>query len=329
MNFSEKNKCVFIHANKTAGRSISMAIFGNVREHLTIKELFNLQFDKPEKEKRLEKCRTDYRYQLLKKYWDHYFKFLIIRNPWDRKLSDFFFGKREGIVKENTDFTTYIRNNHLNNDLWNSPCLNWVEDKDGNIDKNIFIGKFENLQEDFNFICDKIGIERKKLPHINSTTHSSYWEYYNDETNLTFPKHRFKKFIKDVVNGTIERNEVILVEIKKHLEHCDGVMIGRAIYQNPYFLAEIENKIFNNPNVPSRTELAEKLVEYVKEEAKKGTRVNQIMRHTVGLYHGQSGANKWKRYLSENMMARDSDFKKVDHIMKIAQNNEKSNQITS
>lgn len=182
MNFSEKNKCVFIHANKTAGRSISMAIFGNVREHLTIKELFNLQFDKPEKEKRLEKCRTDYRYQLLKKYWDHYFKFLIIRNPWDRKLSDFFFGKREGIVKENTDFTTYIRNNHLNNDLWNSPCLNWVEDKDGNIDKNIFIGKFENLQEDFNFICDKIGIERKKLPHINSTTHSSYWEYYNDET---------------------------------------------------------------------------------------------------------------------------------------------------
>ena len=71
MNFSEKNKCVFIHANKTAGRSISMAIFGNVREHLTIKELFNLQFDKPEKEKRLEKCRTDYRYQLLKKYWDH------------------------------------------------------------------------------------------------------------------------------------------------------------------------------------------------------------------------------------------------------------------
>ena len=68
------------------------------------------------------------------------------------------------------------------------------------------------------------------------------------------------------------------------------------------------------------------LVEYVKDEVKKGTRVNQIMRHTVGLYHGQSGANKWKRYLSDNMMARDSDFQKVHHIMTIAQNNEKANQ---
>ena len=106
-------------------------------------------------------------------------------------------------------------------------------------------------------------------------------------------------------------------------------MIGRAIYQNPYFLAEIEKKIFKNMNVLSRTEIAEKLVEYVQDEVKKGTRVNQIMRHTVGLYHGQNGANKWKRYLSDNMMARDSDFQKVNHIMTIAQNNEKANQTNS
>ena len=45
-----------------------------------------------------------------------------------------------------------------------------------------------------------------------------YSKYYNDETNLTFPKHRFKKFIKDVVNGTIERNEVINDEISTHLK---------------------------------------------------------------------------------------------------------------
>jgi len=106
-------------------------------------------------------------------------------------------------------------------------------------------------------------------------------------------------------------------------------MIGRAIYQNPYFLAEIENKIFNNPNILSRSEVAEKLVEYVKNEVKKGIRVNQIMRHTVGLYHGQHGANKWKRFLSDNMMARNSDFQKVNHIMTIAQNNEKANQANS
>ena len=44
-----------------------------------------------------------------------------------------------------------------------------------------------------------------------------YSKYYNDEENLTFPKHRFKKFIKDVVNGTVERDELINDEIKKHL----------------------------------------------------------------------------------------------------------------
>ena len=195
MNFSEKHKCVFIHVNKTAGRSISMALFGNVREHITVKELFNLDCNKPETEKRLEKCRVDYRYELLKKYWDHYFKFIIIRNPWDRKLSDFFFGKREGIVATDIDFITYINNNHLNNDLWNSPGLEWVEDKNGNIDKDIFIGKFENLQNDFNIICDKINIPRRKLPHLNSSTHSPYWEYYNDEIK-EMVEEKYKKDIE-------------------------------------------------------------------------------------------------------------------------------------
>ena len=44
-----------------------------------------------------------------------------------------------------------------------------------------------------------------------------YGKYFNEDENLTFPKHRFKKFIKDVVSGTIERNEVILYELDKNL----------------------------------------------------------------------------------------------------------------
>ncbi len=142
---------------------------------------------------------------------------------------------------------------------------------------------------------------------------------------LVYEIKKTNKNLEIIINGGITNSE----QIKEHLKHCDGVMIGRAIYQNPYFLAEIENKIFKNKNIPSRTEVAEKLVDYVREEVKKGTRVNQIMRHTVGLYHGQNGANKWKRYLSDNMMARDSDFQKVKHIMTIAQNNEKANQVAS
>ena len=148
--------------------------------------------------------------------------------------------------------------------------------------------------------------------------------------NLKIPKlnyplvYKIKKInekLDIIINGGITNID----QIKQHLKNCDGVMIGRAIYQNPYFLAEIENKIFNNHNVLSRTEIAARLIQYVQEELKKGTRINQIMRHTVGLYHGQNGANKWKRYLSDNMMARDSDFQKVKNIITIAQNNEKAN----
>ncbi len=153
--------------------------------------------------------------------------------------------------------------------------------------------------------------ENLKIPKLN---YPLVYEIKNKNKNLEV-----------IINGGITNID----QINEHLTNCDGVMIGRAIYQNPYFLAEIENKIFKNSNVRSRSEVAEKLVEYVQEEVKKGTRVNQIMRHTVGLYHGQNGANKWKRYLSDNMMARDSDFQKVNHIMTIAQNNEKANQATS
>ena len=153
--------------------------------------------------------------------------------------------------------------------------------------------------------------ENLKIPKLN---YPLVYEIKNKNKNLEI-----------IINGGITNAE----QINTHLKKCDGVMIGRAIYQNPYFLAEIENKIFNNTDTPSRSEVAEKLIEYVKEEVKKGSRVNQIMRHTVGLYHGQNGANKWKRYLSDNMMARDSDFQKVNHIMTIAQNNEKANQTAS
>jgi len=125
-----------------------------------------------------------------------------------------------------------------------------------------------------------------------------------------------------IINGGISKID----EIKNHLTLCDGVMIGRSIYQNPYSLVEIENEIFETKEQPTREEIAEKLLEYLEKEVKLGTKVNHIMRHTVGLYHGQIGSKDWKRYLSDNMMARDSDFQKSKHIMTIVQNNEKANQ---
>ena len=150
---------------------------------------------------------------------------------------------------------------------------------------------------------------------------------FTPKQNLNIPPlkydyvYKLKKDFPDqeiIINGGITSVE----EIKDHLIKTDGVMIGRAAYHTPYFLADIEKDIFKNEDVPSRQEVIENLIPYIKEETKKGTRLNQIMRHTLGLFHGQSGASYWKRYLSENMCVRDADVQKINHIMdKIKFNN--------
>ena len=143
---------------------------------------------------------------------------------------------------------------------------------------------------------------------------------FTPKQNLNIPPlkyemvYKLKEDFKDleiVINGGITSVD----QIKNHLNKTDGVMIGRSVYHSPYLLADIENEIFNNQEIPSRQEVIEKLVPYVKEEIKKGARMNQIMRHTLGLFHGQTGSSFWKRYLSENMCVRDADVKKIDHIM--------------
>ncbi len=140
--------------------------------------------------------------------------------------------------------------------------------------------------------------------------------------NMVYEVKKQNPDLEIIINGGISKVD----EINNHLKHCDGVMIGRSIYQNPYSLVEIEREIFNTKINPSREQVAEQLLEYVKKEVKLGTKVNHIMRHTVGLYHGQIGSKEWKRYLSDNLMARESDFQKTKHIMTIVQNNEKANQ---
>ena len=150
---------------------------------------------------------------------------------------------------------------------------------------------------------------------------------FTPKQNLNIPPlkyemvYKLKKDFKDleiIINGGISSVD----EINDHLNKVNGVMLGRSIYHSPYILADIEREIFKNLNVPSRKDVIQELVPYVKKETEKGTRMNQIMRHTLGLFHGQAGSSFWKRYLSENMCVRDADVKKIDHIMdKITLNN--------
>jgi len=144
--------------------------------------------------------------------------------------------------------------------------------------------------------------------------------------NLTIPPLNYnyvynikKDFPDDVIilNGGVDS----INKIKIHLNKVDGVMIGRAAYHSPYFLAEIEKEIFDNHNILTRAEVMESMIPYINEETKRGTRLNQIMRHTIGLFHGQKGSAQWKRYLSENMCIREADLQKVNHIMDHINNN--------
>src|SRR5690606_1519584 len=100
-----------------------------------------------------------------------------------------------------------------------------------------------------------------------------------------------------VVNGGIASLEAA----EAHLAHVDGVALGRAAYQSPYLLAEVDRRLFGDTNpAPSRREAIEALLPYAERHLKAGGRLNNIARHILGLYHGRPRARAFRRHLSEH-----------------------------
>lgn len=100
-----------------------------------------------------------------------------------------------------------------------------------------------------------------------------------------------------VLNGGIET----LDRAAACLEWADGVMLGRAAYQNPYLLAGVDRVIFGDPtDEPSREAVIEALLPYAERHIARGGRLNNITRHILGLYHGQPRGRAFRRWLSEN-----------------------------
>ena len=98
------------------------------------------------------------------------------------------------------------------------------------------------------------------------------------------------------VNGGVKT----LAEVDTHLERVDGVMIGRAAYHNPYLLADIDRRFAGDFHpLPSRHRIIERLLPYIEVELSRGTRLQQITRHVLGLFQGRPGARAWRRTLSE------------------------------
>lgn len=98
-----------------------------------------------------------------------------------------------------------------------------------------------------------------------------------------------------ILNGGI----VSVEQITNTLGALDGVMIGREAYHNPYFLAEIEQAIFQNPAILNREHIALQMTDYAARMAQDhNTPVKSITRHILGLYHHQPGGKRWRRALS-------------------------------
>ena len=111
--------------------------------------------------------------------------------------------------------------------------------------------------------------------------------------------YRLKDALPDleiVINGGITD----LDAAAHHLSRVDGVMIGRAAYENPYFLAEVDRRFFGATQpVPSREAVAEGLLPYLTAQHAAGVPPIRITRHILGLFNGLPGARAWRRTLSE------------------------------
>ena len=103
--------------------------------------------------------------------------------------------------------------------------------------------------------------------------------------------------LKFILNGGI----LDLDQAEAHLREFDGVMLGRAAYENPYLLAEVDRRFFGvTAEIPSRAAVLEAYKPYVEAELRRGQRLNSMSRHILGLFQGVRGGRVWRRYISEN-----------------------------
>ena len=190
---------MFVHIGKTGGSSITSIIPVDTNAH------------------NISKYDQQHILDMVGEGTEKYFKFAFVRNPWDRCVSRYFYERAKWLDHRKhhyhgTTFSDFIfnQNNHFKlssgwikhspklKDLFEqkSPFeeqIDWISDENGNIIVD-FIGRFENLQEDFNIVCDKIGIPRQELPHINKSKHKHYTEYYDAETRQIIAE----RYAKDI-----------------------------------------------------------------------------------------------------------------------------------
>ncbi|MBJ9675390.1 tRNA dihydrouridine(20/20a) synthase DusA [Burkholderia gladioli] len=112
--------------------------------------------------------------------------------------------------------------------------------------------------------------------------------------------YRLKQDFPDLeilINGGI----TTLDEVETHLQHVDGVMLGREAYHNPFVLAEVDARFYGAAGpAPTREEIEDRLIAYCIDEVARGNYLGAIVRHALGLYRGVHGARGWRRVLSDS-----------------------------
>jgi chondroitin 4-sulfotransferase 11 len=182
LNISETYKCILIHVPRTAGTSIKEALRLPGRGHLP----------------------WQYYYLVFPEQWDSYFKFTVVRNPYDRVVSAYTYAKMEKSywhdnlkrITPHPDYellskTTFAeccgilreRRSLLRHEAW-YPQHAWVAKKE-NGSHSLMVDltlRHENLEDDFTVLCEKLGISTIRLPRVNPSNREKYRSYYTEET---------------------------------------------------------------------------------------------------------------------------------------------------
>ncbi|PWC13923.1 tRNA dihydrouridine(20/20a) synthase DusA [Brenneria corticis] len=114
------------------------------------------------------------------------------------------------------------------------------------------------------------------------------------------------------INGGVKTLE----EAKIHLQHLDGVMMGREAYHNPGLLAQVDAELFGAPAAgPDLVAAVQAMYPYIERELSQGAALGHITRHMLGLFQGVTGARQWRRYLSENAHKPGADAAVVEQAL--------------
>jgi hypothetical protein len=196
------HKFIFIHVPKCAGTAIEEKLFAGVDKCIHPKSddqirnareyLFGLD-NPPTRWLQHLKYNEIVNCEYVGTDIKDYFKFAIVRNPWSKKVSEYFWNFKQ--EKIDIPFKKFVKMEWKPHESYchGDPQYSFTHDSSGN-NKMDFIGRVENLQEDFNTICDKIGIPQQQLSHKNKSKHVHYTKYYDDETRQIVAE----KYAKDI-----------------------------------------------------------------------------------------------------------------------------------